>query len=402
MADYTGGANRKFSRVMPLAFLLFATVAVLRAQNPMAALCKIVPVLLLSLLPLFMHAQELVTVTAPNCVWRAGDNPAWATPALDESGWLPWSRWSPKSPEPRLWIRCDANLSSLQKTPDPALQIALFAAYEVYLDGRPIGSAGDLRTGAFNMNILRAWPLSGDLFPRAVIALRVTRRLVSIVPVGPAPPLAINAGSSDLLRNRRSAVILMQIAPRIFPAVCFCILGVLAVVLLPLWFTDRSRRELLLLSTSCAALPFIYLNYTAAAALVSFPVSVYFALWAVPAAVANITRALFFFALARRRVPLVFWILIVVGNGLYLPAVILPLLPAAQALALDALRSRQLDAVGDVVHVLENFAPFAAFLPWSAVVRRMKPLAALSMAWGVVMMTLFGVRLYQHPHSGDS
>ena len=36
MADYTGGANRKSCRVMPLAFLLFATVAVPRAQNPAA------------------------------------------------------------------------------------------------------------------------------------------------------------------------------------------------------------------------------------------------------------------------------------------------------------------------------------------------------------------------------
>ncbi|HEY1498394.1 MAG TPA: hypothetical protein VGF88_02330 [Acidobacteriaceae bacterium] len=130
------------------------------------------------------------------------------------------------------------------------------------------------------MNIIREWPLSGTLASPAVIALRITRRVVSTVPIGAAPPLTISAGSADLLGNRRSAIVLTQVAPRVFPAVCFCILGVLAVVLLPLWFNDRSRRELLLLCASCAALPFIYLNYTVAAALCSFPVSVYFALHA--------------------------------------------------------------------------------------------------------------------------
>ena len=35
MADYTGGANLKFGRMMPLAFLLFTMVSALRTQNPM-------------------------------------------------------------------------------------------------------------------------------------------------------------------------------------------------------------------------------------------------------------------------------------------------------------------------------------------------------------------------------
>ncbi|HEX4036932.1 MAG TPA: PP2C family protein-serine/threonine phosphatase [Acidobacteriaceae bacterium] len=345
------------------------------------------------LLAIPLSAQSILTIPPQQCVWHAGDNPAWAAPTLDLSGWHSWDAWNPKSLDPRIWIRCHADLSSLQKIDHPALQITLYAAYQAYFDGRLIGSAGNLKTGGFTMNIIREWPLSGDLAPPAVIALRITRRVVSTIPIGPAPPLAMSAGSSDLLGNRRSAIILTQVAPRIFPAVCFCILGVLAVVLLPLWFNDPSRRELLLLSASCAALPFIYLNYTAAAALCSFPVSVYFALWAVPASVANITRALFFFALARRRVPLIFWILIIAGNGLYMPAAALSLFPAAQALAFDSLRSHHLDAIGDVFHVLENLAPFAAFLPWSSVARRMKPLAALSMAWGVIMMALFTVRL---------
>ncbi len=83
-----------------------------------------------------------------------------------------------------------------------------------------------------------------NLSPPSVIALRVTRRVTSTIPVGPAPRLAILAANSDLLQNRRSAVIVTQVAPRIFPVVCFCIVGVLAFVLLPLWLNDPGRREL--------------------------------------------------------------------------------------------------------------------------------------------------------------
>jgi serine phosphatase RsbU (regulator of sigma subunit) len=42
--------------------------------------------------------------------------------------------------------------------------------------------------------------------------------------------------------------------------------------------------------------------------------------------------------------------------------------------------------------MLESFAPLAAFLPWTNLSRRMKPLAALCMIWGVTMTVFFGVR----------
>ncbi|HTX75726.1 MAG TPA: PP2C family protein-serine/threonine phosphatase [Terracidiphilus sp.] len=347
---------------------------------------------MLLLVPAALPAQSIQTISPQQCVWRAGDNPAWAATVLDESGWQPYSSWNSLSPQPRLWIRCRASVASLEHAPNPALQIALYAAYEVYVNGRLIGTAGNLQTGAFTMNTLREWPLSGDLAPPSLIALRVTRRVVSTVPVEPAPPLAIFAGSSELLKNRRSTVILNQLARRLFPVVCFCIIGVLGVILIPLWLNDRTHSELLLLAFACVVLPPIYLDYAGVAAQRSFPVSAYFLLWCVPAAIANIARVLFFFALARRRVPLVFWILIILGNVPYIPTAFVTLLPAAPALLFDIFRSRQLDAFGDIFKILEDLAPFVAFLPWKNLTSRMKPLAALCMAWGVVMMVFFTVR----------
>src|SRR5262249_23034708 len=154
---------------------------------------------------------------------------SWASVAIDETDWLPWSQWNPGSPERHIWIRCHADLSSLQRTMVPALQVQLYSAYEVYLNGHIIGSAGNLRTGDFTMNIIREWPLSEDLASPAVIALRVTRRVASILPIGPAPQLQMFAASSNLLEDRRSTEILRRIAPRVFSTICFCVIGVLAI-----------------------------------------------------------------------------------------------------------------------------------------------------------------------------
>jgi len=344
------------------------------------------------LLPGILRAQSVVTITPEQCVWRAGDNPAWAAPGFDDSAWQPYSRFNVRSDLPYIWVRCRADLSPLQTARDPAVQVALYAAYEVFVEGRKAGGAGNMRTGGFTMNTIREWPISADLGRSSAIALRITRRIVSTVPAGALPPLSIRAGPRTILNDMRSSAILAQVSQRIIPAVCFGMAGILGMILLPLWFNDRSRRELLLLCISCVLLPPIYTDYVGAASLFPFPVWGYFLAWALPAAIVNICRALFFFALARKRVPLVFWILIIVGNALYAPTLLVTLLPPAQALWLDALRSHQLEAVGDVFRTLENLAPYVAFLPWNRLTRREKPLAFLSIAWGTAMMLFFAVR----------
>ena len=336
--------------------------------------------------------SAVLTISPEQCVWRVGDNPSWAASAFDDSAWQPYSTWNPQSPDPRIWIRCQADLSSLRNTVQPALQVALYAAYEVYVDSHRIGSAGNLATGRFTMDTVRAWPIPGDLVQPAVIALRITRRIVSKVPSGPVPPLKVEAGAANSLHDRRSSVILAQVGPLLIPAVCFGIIGVLGVVLVPLWLNDRGRRELLLLAIVCAFMSVLYLNYMGPASFFPYSVAAYFSLWAVPAIILNVAIVLFFFTLAGSRVPLVIWILLIGGNGLWLPAMIEGLLPPAQALSLDIVRSHQLEAIGDLAHLFQYFAPFAAFLPWKKLSHRMKPLAACSMAWGVANMILFAVR----------
>jgi hypothetical protein len=263
----------------------------------------------------------------------------------------------------------------------------------VFVNGSLIGSAGDLRSGHFDLNLIRNWPVPRDLRgPSTTIALRTTWRYTSAVPFGSYPTLSLLAGDLDNLRDHRSAEIVTQCTRQLIPAICFCIVGIVGLIVLGLWLNDRSRRELLLLGVNCIALPPIYLNYMGIAGLFSYPAAVYFILWAVPAFTTNICRTVFFFALAQRRVVWFFWILIATATGIHFITAMVPLLPPAQSLWLDALRAHQLGAISQFASVLESTAPFFSFPRWRDLSHRMKPLAALCMVWGVTMMVFFFVR----------
>lgn len=118
------------------------------------------PVLLFLLLwPLTAFGQSMVTVSPQQCVWRAGDNPAWAAPGLDETGWQPSAQWKLPLEDPHLWARCHADLSSLRGTAHPAIQISLDGAYQLFVNGVRIGEAGNVRTGFYSMDTIRQYPL---------------------------------------------------------------------------------------------------------------------------------------------------------------------------------------------------------------------------------------------------
>ncbi len=227
--------------------------------------------------PAMLIAQE-ENIAPDRCVWRAGDDPAWAAPAFDDSAWLPYSTWQQNPPLPQIWIRCHADLSPLRSSAEPALQVRLYAAYQVFVNGDLIGSAGNLRNGQFSLDLIRNWPVPRELTSPATIAIRTTWRYGSVVPFGPYPAFNLLAGSLDHLRDHRSAEIIGQITHHLLPAICFCIVGVVGLVVLGLWLNDRSRHELLLLGINCIALPPIYLNYIGTSALFDYPAGVYFIL----------------------------------------------------------------------------------------------------------------------------
>jgi hypothetical protein len=351
--------------------------------------------LFLLCLPLAAAGQDVLDVQPKQCVWRAGDDAGWAASALNESEWRPLEQWKLKPGETKIWIRCHADLSDMETASGVVAQVQLYAAYELYLNGEKIGGAGNLDNGNFSMNVVRQFqlPRSSLREQQATIALRITYKLFGVLPTGPLPAMRVTLGNAEILRDRRSTLVLAQTSEYLTNAIGFGIIWVIGFVMLGLRLYDQSRRELLLLTVVCLAIPVIYLNYFCAAALLNYPLKAYIAFWALSAIVANASRCLFFFAMAKRRVPVFFWILIGLGILTYSTRLVDMFLPARIAEHGEAFRIHWLEQMSLTARIGEFTAPFFAFWPYGRLARRMRLIAGLCMAWGVSMIVFFAVLL---------
>jgi serine phosphatase RsbU (regulator of sigma subunit) len=158
-----------------------------------------------------------------------------------------------------------------------------------------------------------------------------------------------------------------------------------------LWLSlyEGMGRELKLLALVCLTLLPIYLNSFCAASLVDYPATEYVLVCAVAAAAANTARTLFFFAIGRRRVPVLFWLAIVVGIASYAVGASARLLSPQTALQVDTFRAHWLDPLSTIARIGVSAAPFYVFWPYRRLEPWMRLLAALCMAWGTTMMAFF-------------
>lgn len=345
-----------------------------------------------------LSAQSVVTVSPRQCVWRAGDDPAWAAPNLDESGWQPYASWNLNPEEPRYWVRCYADLSSLRGVERPAIQVNVPAAYRVYVNGKLAGGAGDFRSGNFSMNVIRSFPL-----PESVLASAPVRLAVRVIyrysqagiditfPNRDATDTftQIRAGSSRTLTAFRASVVLSRVRDPLIALACFGTVGILGAVVFVLFLYDRTHRELLLFSIACVLPAFIYLAFFWSAGLVDYPIRAGLGMFAVAAIAVSFARTWWFFAIARQPVPVLFWILI--GISVLPHVAILPglFLPAGGSLRLDALNVKWIVPVGVWALCATNTAPFVAFWPYGRIAPRARPLAVLAMIWGLTMLLFF-------------
>lgn len=367
-------------------------------QSLAAGLLVAAPLVLSVALPGALLAQTVLTVSPQLCVWHAGDDPDWATPSLDESGWQPYTQWKLDPRQPHYWVRCHTDLSLLQTLEHPAIQVTLYAAYQVYLDGVLIGEAGNLQSGFFNMDAIRSFPVPAthlDAQP-VTLALRISYRYSDFaygssrlrLPT-PVPFFAaILAGESSLLRQRRADAVLNQIPAPFAGLVCFGLIGVLGFALLGQFLQDRSRRDLLMLSMSSVSVAAIYVHYFSASALLDSPIWANFGVFAAAAIVDNVSRTCFFFSVAGRRVSLLFWIVLGLALPRYALVVTGLFLPLDYALWLSDFLPRLATASAFATAAL-GVAPFVAFWPYRGIPRSKAPLVLLCMAWGAGMTLFF-------------
>jgi phosphoserine phosphatase RsbU/P len=356
--------------------------------------------LFLLLWPLPAFAQSIVTVSPQQCVWRFGDNPAWSAPNLDETGWQPSAQWKLPVEEPHLWARCHADLGSLRGTAHPGIQISLDGAYQLFVNGVLVGGAGNMRTGFYSMNTIRQYPLPAAMLQTqpVTIALRMTSRHS----IWTTSPLEIHAGDLEALAGRRAGFVLAQSESVLVVAFWYPLIGVVGIMLLGLFYYDRDRRELLYLSIICAIRATYGIFAYCWAALMNFPWALFTAVQDVATVVDPVVYVLFFFAMARRRVPRLYWL------AAAFVAALSALYPSALLLSADQslwLQGRVLDlSVNTVLSTIAWLAisasPFVAFWPYRQISRRMRPMAALCMLYGAFNFVFFAVAMTGDPRLG--
>lgn len=326
----------------------------------------------------------IVSISSQQCVWRAGDNPAWAAPNLDESGWQPYTTWKLDPEHPRYWVRCPFDARSLAGFANPAVEVRQDAAYQLFINGTHVGSAGSIRSGQSDWNGDRVFPLpKTTLGPQPVLlALRLTYRLFYTPPFFPLQPLQFRTGSVSALENRRAADILAAAFDDMTTFMIFGVVLVVGVLMTGIFIFDRNRLDILLLGLASIT--------TALLRISGFPV---YLLYPVPNLVAVLVLTVgfcgfipyvwFFYRLAGRRVPILYRLLLAVFCILpaaWLLCCLLPLRPALLLGSFLGKANRELTPLALFLHA----APFFAFWPWSGVKRSLRPIAGLSLVWGFI------------------
>src|ERR1700739_1746630 len=335
-------------------------------------------------------AQSLLTLTPKDCAYHPGDDPAWAAPSIDESGWRPYSEWHADLAHPRLGIRCHTNLSELRSAAHPAIQVRLYGAYELYLDGSRVGAAGNLGTGNFRLDVIRSYPLAPAKVadsPR-VIALRVFDRS-TLYYVGPLRgivnrPFRLAAGDASLLDALRAQEFVSRARGYSTTVIYYAIVGILCIPLLALYLFDRTRKPVLLLCLASLGLCCSRSNEFAEAAFAGYSISTACIVTIFIPLLTLFTQYPFFFALAGRRMPPLFLILVALPNIDDVQLLFDAFDPTGAAAWFLRFNNAVINPVvfGSVMAL--SLTPFVVFWPFSAIPRRMRALAILCLAWGAI------------------
>ncbi len=360
--------------------------------------------LLLWILPVPILAQSAIAVSPQQCVWRAGDNPAWAAPSLNESGWQPLTQWKAQPDQPRIWVRCHIDPAPLRAFDRPAVQVRLLAAYQVFGNGVAIGRNGDLKNGLFSMDSIRIFPFPPSLpqSPSIVLSLRVVFRMVSVGTTGSMQDPEFLLGGMDGLRDSRASVLLGQLSGEATSFLPLVVIGIVGLVLLGFAAWDRTHPEPILLGLSCAFVGLMFVNVLYGTLLTKEPVWAQLVVYSLSGTANLLAQTFFFFALARKRVPAVFRLLF----GVWFACAAWPLAELLfrpqLALRLDAIRFSVIAPFSyALLAILLGCGPFIAFWPYRQVSPRMRIVAALSAAWGAVLIVFF-LALAAEPFPGTS
>ena len=350
--------------------------------------------LLMLFSPLAASGQSMVSIPPQQCVWRAGDNPAWAAPNLDDSGWQPYSSWKLDPSESRIWVRCHMEPTAFSDLDRPALEVRMLSAYEVFLSGVSIGRNGDLHSGSFSMDSIRIFPFSPALAGNRsnVLSLRIVYRFAagSWETVQSTRAAEIRVGGLKSLRDNRAAVLVLLIRHNLITFVPMIAIGIIGSVLLGFSVPDRTHPELILLGLACVFIGLMFVNFLCGSIMTDEPAWANLAVYSLTCTANLLAQTAFYFVLARKPISALFKFLVAAWFVRAAWPLVELLFPPQQSLRLDAILSSVVVPIGYILlAILLGFGPFIAFWPYHRIPRRVRAAAVLSATWGAILIVFF-------------
>jgi hypothetical protein len=322
--------------------------------------------------------QPVITLPESSCVVHSGDDPAWAATDIDTSGWQPLSQFSPSGKDTVFWVRCNTS-QDLAALPDPAVQVLEVYAGRVWVNGQPAGVIdyhnGDATRGT-TAGLTFALPSSAAGHVQS-IAIRCM--LTHAGWIHSFQPALVRLGIRESLIDYQ-VVEEHHFTDGLLPAYSlFLLVGASGLFLLGLYFYDRSQRPALWLALYCVSIGLFRVSSYVTSLTSSTPEAVMM-LWTTLSTFDNWFAVLFFFSIAQRRIPRIYWIVFaaicffVIGNNLVL------ILPARWALPLSLF----MDQTHGPTHIVESFAytaPLVAFWPLNRLRGQRRTLLIVCLLW---------------------
>jgi hypothetical protein len=329
-------------------------------------------------LPCAVNAQ-VVRVPDTQCVYRLGDNPAWAAVSVDPGGWKPYTDYRETGDAYVLWVRCGVTLGS-KGIQQPVLVVGSdgFESRQLFIDGQP--------ATRFDKESLPVWiypaaPGAGN--PAHSVAVRVSQTM--LVPGNsPGRPVHLIFGDGTFILEH-AAINEGETLKSFVPTYSgYLLIGAAGLFLLGLFLFDRTQNAAFWLGVYCCCVCVTRINimipyisrggFPLPRDCVLFSIGM-FESWA-------LVRVNF--ALAQRRTPAIYWLVFAAWVFIFVGSVLPVFLPPQISLPLSIFV--QVTCFKPIWWIwgFACTAPFVAFWPWSALSSRMRIVASLAAVWAVM------------------
>jgi hypothetical protein len=322
---------------------------------------------------------QFVVVPLDQCVYKLGDNPGWSATNLDTSGWKPYSEYRETGEAWVLWVRCRASFdTSGLEQPVVVASSAGQIQSDLYVDGQP--------ARRFSQVSIPVWiyPTSPEAgHPVRTFAVRIGQKLLA-PGNSPSGPLVLVFGDGPRLLEYSESSLGTGLRGFVPTYSSYLIIGAAGLFLLGLFLFDRSQKAAFWLGIYCCCVCATRVNimladlssggYSIALDSALFGLSM-FESWA-------LVRVNF--ALAQRRVPIIYWLVFAAWVFIFVGSVLPVMLPAQMALPLSLFVQVTCFKPIWCIWGFACTAPFVAFWPWSGLSSRMRIVAGLAAIWAVI------------------